>query len=361
MTMSPPSRASARDVALLRLVAQRIAGPPESSATDAVRWMTAMQAQDFKGSLTSVALRTKSRLRRDVEAALAVGDVVRSWPMRGTLHLVVAEDLPWMLKTMARRVVARSAARRAQLGIEDAALARAREVAYQGLSGGRRLTRAELLTAWDQAGLATSGGRGYHLLGHLSQTGFLCLGPMADREQFVVLTEDWIPAPRRLDREEALGELARRYFRSHGPATSKDFARWTNLVAADVRAGLGLARPHLAALDVDGVEYLMDPQTPDRLDAERSSARGVFLLPGFDEFILGYADRTAQLPAEFADRIVPGGNGMFKATVVSGGVVVGTWKRGGRGSKRVAVETTPFAALPAEAGAEISRAFADLP
>jgi DNA glycosylase AlkZ-like len=347
-------------MALMRLVAQRIAGPPERSAIEAVHWMTAMQAQDFKGALTSAALRTKSRSMRDVEVALAAGDVVRSWPMRGTLHLVAAEDLPWMLDTMAQRAVARSVARRSQLGIEDATLAKARDVAHLVLSGRRRLTRAELLASWEQAGLATSGGRGYHLLGHLAQTGFLCFGPMKGCEQGVVLIEDWIRSARRLDKEEALGELARRYFRSHGPATSKDFTRWTNLVAADVRAGLALARPELETLDVDGVEYLMDPQTPDRLDRWRSSAQGVFLLPGFDEFILGYADRTAQLPAEFADRIVPGGNGMFKATVVSCGVVVGTWKRGGRSSKP-ALETVPFTTLPAEVSAEIPRAFASLP
>src|SRR6202008_1381013 len=106
-----------------------------------------------------------------------------------------------------------------------------------------------------------------------------------------------------LERDEALGELAWRDFRSHGPATVQDFTRWTNLPAADVRAGLGIARPRLA---VDGVEFLLDPQTAELLGTCRRRARGVFLLPGFDEFILGYADRRAVLPAVYADLIVPG-------------------------------------------------------
>jgi winged helix DNA-binding protein len=351
---------TARDVALLRLVAQRIAGPPEVSATDAVRWMTAMQAQDLSGVLMSVALRMTSRRLPDVHAALSAGEVVRSWPMRGTLHLVVAEDLPWMLDVMARRVVSQSARRRAQLGLELSTLEQGREIAQQVLEGRRELTRADLLASWDTAGLDTSGGRGYHLLGYLAQTGVVCFGPVAGREQSVVLIDEWVPAPRRLERDEALGELARRYFFSHGPATVKDFTRWTNLVAADVRVAMPLARPDLATFDVDGVEHLMHPQTPDRLDAWRSAARGIHLLPGFDEFILGYADRTAQLPAQFADRIVPGGNGMFKPTVVSEGVVVGTWKRRRRGCD-VTVETTPFTALPAQLSEDISRVFADLP
>jgi winged helix DNA-binding protein len=273
---------------------------------------------------------------------------------------VVAEDLPWMLDVMARRVVSQSARRRAQLGLELSTLEQGREIAQQVLEGRRELTRADLLASWDTAGLDTSGGRGYHLMGYLAQTGVVCFGPVAGREQSVVLIDEWVPAPRRLERDEALGELARRYFFSHGPATVKDFTRWTNLVAADVRVAMPLARPDLATFDVDGVEHLMHPQTADRLDAWRSAARGIHLLPGFDEFILGYADRTAQLPAQFADRIVPGGNGMFKATVVSEGVVVGTWKRRGRGSD-LTVETTPFTALPAQLSEDISRVFADLP
>ena len=348
------------EVALLRLAAQRIAGPGAATATDAVRWLTALQAQDHSGVLTSVALRTASGTRQEVEAALHAGEIVKSWPMRGTLHLVVAEDLPWMLDLATPRVVAGAAARRAQLGLDEPTLERARQVAVEALAGGRRLRRQDLLAAWDDGGLATAGQRGYHVLWHLAQTGTLCFGPVRDREQLVVLVDEWIPHPRRPEREEALGEWAWRYFASHGPATVKDFARWTNFVAADVRAGLALARPRLARIDVDGVEHFMDPQTPDLLAACRGRARGVFLLPGFDEFVLGYQDRRAALPAEFADRIVPGGNGVFRPTVVSNGQIVGTWKSVGRGAKRT-VAATPFGSFPGEVAEAIPRVYAALP
>lgn len=129
------------EVALLRLVAQRIAGPGCTTAADAVRWMTALQAQDYNGVLTSVALRTAAGTRAGVEAALSAGEVVKSWPMRGTLHLVVAEDLPWMLRIAAPRVVAGAAARRAQLGLDPSTLERAREIAVQALNGDRQLRR----------------------------------------------------------------------------------------------------------------------------------------------------------------------------------------------------------------------------
>lgn len=351
---------SPHEVALLRLAAQRIAGPGLATATEAVRWMTALQAQDHNGAVASVALRTSSGTRRDVEAALDAGEVVRSWPMRGTLHLVVAEDLPWMLQLMTPRVVAGAAARRARLGLDATALERARELAVGALAGGRRLSREELFAVWDETGQATAGQRGYHLLWHLAQTRTLCFGPVRNGQQLIVLIDEWIPHPRRLEGDEALGELAWRYFCSHGPATVKDLIRWGHLVAGDARTGLALARDRLATLDVDGIEHLMDPRTPEVLESCRREARGVFLLPGFDELILGYQDRRCVLPAEIADRIVPGANGMFRATVVSDGQVVGTWKHVGRGAKR-RVEATPFISFADDVSEAIARVYAEFP
>ena len=353
--MTPP-----QEIARLRLVSQRLAGPHCATAAGAVRWMAALQAQDFNGVLTSVALRTAARTREEVEAAFAAGEIVKSWPMRGTLHLVLAEDLPWMLQLTASRVVAGAAGRRAQLGLDPPTLERARQLAVETLTGGNQLRRDDLLAVWDEAGVTTAGQRGYHVLGHLAQTGTLCFGPVRDGEHRVVLVDEWIRQPRCPEREEALGELAWRYFRSHGPAAAKDFTRWTGLLVADVRTGLALARPRLARIEADGVEYFMDPRTPELLDSCRGCARGVFLLPGFDEFMLGYADRRAALPTEFADRIVPGGNGMFRPTVVADGQVVGTWKHAGRGARRT-VAATPFTSFSETVATAIDRSYAALP
>src|SRR5687768_7483837 len=253
------------EVALLRLVAQRIAGPRPATATDAVRRLTAVQGQDLPGALLSVALRTAEGTRADVEAALGSGEVVRSWPMRGTLHLVAAEDLPWLIGLLGPRVLAGAPARRAQLGITDESIEQARLLAVDALAGGRRLSRKELLEALADGGVEIAGQRGYHLLWYLSQTHTLCLGPMADGEQCFVLMDDWIRAPRRLEGDEALAELAGRFFRGHGPATIKDLARWANIRITEARAGLAGARETLARLDVDGVEHFLDPETPDLL------------------------------------------------------------------------------------------------
>lgn len=354
------------EIALLRLVAQRIAGPgPVTAATAAtaaetVRWLTAAQAQDHPGVLASIALRTAAGTRADVEAALGAGDVVKSWPMRGTLHLVAAEDLPWMLGLTAPRVLAGAAARRAQLGLDPGTLEQAGQVALDVLGGHRHLRRDELLDRWTDAGLQAVGPRGGHLLRYYALTGMICFGPVRDGEPLLVLVDEWIPRPGRRDREDALCEWAERYFRSHGPATLRDFRRWTGLTVADARAGVALARPRLEAVDVDGVEHLMDPQTAELLDNHRKAASGVFLLPGFDELLLGYADRSATLPPRFADRVVPGGNGMFLPTVIDGGQVVGTWKHVGRGAGR-RIAATPFTSFRTPVIDALPEVYAALP
>jgi hypothetical protein len=349
-----------QEVALLRLVAQRLAGPRQASPAEAVRWLLAVQGQDHPGALTSVALRTPGAERGDVEAALDAGEVVRSWPMRGTLHLVAADDLGWLLALCGSRVAAGAERRRAQLGLDRGDAERARELFRGALSGGRRLGRDALLKALTDGGVDPSGQRGYHLLGYAARTGTVCLGPTADGQQLFVLADEWIPHPRRLEGDEALRELALRFFRGHGPATVADLTRWSGLKVSDVRAGLALARHELDVLDVEGVPHFLDPRTAELLAGCRAEACGVFLLPGFDEFVLGYADRSCTLPAEFAERIVPGGNGMFRSTVVSGGRIVGTWRWTGRGTRRT-VTAEPFTAFPDDVIAAIPDAAAALP
>ena len=352
---------STHDVALLRLAAQWLAGPAAVSPVEAVRRLGAAQAQDLPGAVTSVALRTTARRRKDVEVALDDGEVVRTWPMRGTLHLLAADDLRWMLELLAARSLTALTARWAQLGLTEPDAERARELVTAALAGGVRMRRVDLLTAIDARGVATAGQRGYHLLGYLARTGTLCLGPTDGAgEQLFVLVDGWVPAARSRTRDEALGELALRFFLGHGPATVHDLARWAGLPLRDARTGLAVVRPRLAALDVDGIEHVMDPATPDRLAACRREAEDVVLLPGFDEFVLGYRDRTTILGPEFAERIVPGSNGMFRPTVVLGGRVVGTWQWTGRGAKRV-VSATPFTSFPALVEERILDAAARLP
>lgn len=340
-----PSPRTALEVGRLRVANQRIVASTFAAPADAVRFLLAMQGQDYASVKWSIGLRVPNSTDADVEAAFASRAIVRSWPLRGTLHVTAAEDLPWMLELLAPRVVDGARARRAALDLDARTLSRARDIALSRLSSGAALTREELLAAFDAGGVATTGQRGYHLLFHLSVTGTLCFGPAKGKEQTFVLLDTWIRAPRRLDRDEAKGELARRFFEGHGPATLADLVGWAKLTAGDAKIALALARPELAQITVDGVPHFLAASAEARLEGARAHVEGsVAALPGFDEYVLGYKDRATVLArADFA-RVVPGGNGVFRPTIVVDGQVRGTWRRTPRKGELL-VEPLPFTKL----------------
>ncbi len=344
----------------MRLAAQRLVGKGFEEAADAVRHMSAMQGQDLPGVFVSAALRTRGRRRDGVVEAMNSGAVVRSWPMRGTLHLVAAEDLGAILSLTGERMLRATARNRELRGIDDALVDRAREVTGAALGGGNSLSRDELMALWEKAGLLGEPGRGYRLLFTLAVAGDVCFGPYRDGAQRVVLCSEWIggrPAP---GPDEALAQWALRYFRSHGPATVRDFAWWTKLPLNAIRAALGEVAGRLESWTVGDDEYLMAPETPELRAAAGRGADAVLLLPGFDEFLLGYGARGAVLPDEHAEKVVPGGNGMFRGTVVSRGRVVGTWKRTGSG-RAERIDAAPFTVFTKTVEAALPRRFAALP
>lgn len=329
------------DVARQRLLNQCIAGEQFGTPEDVVRWMGAIQAQDYRQALWAIGSRTASATMADVEAAITARQIVQTWPMRGTLHFVAAEDAKWMIELLAPRRLAADRSRRKQLELYQDTLARCTEVVQEALCGGNRLTRSAVMRLLEDAGISPKGQRGYHILWYLAQTGLICLGPLQDKEQTFVLLDEWVPAPRRLVREEALAELARRYFASHGSATVDDFATWAGLTLADAREGLDAAKPALRSERRGAKEYWSGANAPNHETHDTSS---VYLLAGFDEYLLGYKDRGAVLAPEHANDVVPGGNGIFFPIIVEGGRVVGTWKRTHKRSG-VAITLRPFSRL----------------
>lgn len=351
------NRLDRRSMGRLRLASQRLvplqATPPPvvpdvaASVAETVRWMTAMQAQDLQAALWAVGVRVPGARLGDVRSALDSGAVVRSWPMRGTLHLVAPEDLHWMLDLTAARLTKSIAARHRELGITWADIEKSRDIALERVAGGGAASRAELFQAFDDAGQATQGQRGIHILGTLCRHGWLVQGPLAGNQQLLVDFESWIPVSRKLEREEAIAEFTLRYFRSHGPATIRDFAWWTQIPLTEVRAAFEEIKDQLVELEFEGTSYWLSPEAAALLGGVVPGQRSVLLLPGFDESVLGYTDRSLVLKPEHFNRIVPGGNGVFKKTVVAGGEVIGTWAREGTGPRAAVVpelfdETKPL-------------------
>src|SRR5690349_19527399 len=303
------------------------AGNPGSVA-GVVEWFGAMQAQDVASGLWSLGVRLPGLTLADVNAALERYEAIRTWPMRGTVHLVPPADALWMLELVGVRALAGAAKRRETIGLTQAAADRGVEVLATVLKG-NRLTRAECLAALAEAGVELGPQVGYHLIWYASQRGVSCIAPHIGKEQTFVLLDEWAPEPHRPERTEALGIMALRYFRSHGPASRADFARWTGLTMADTRAGIAAAGDRLTTVRVDGAEMIVDPALLDAPSdhptaAPAEAADDWLALPGFDEYMLGYKDRTLMMADEHLAAVVPGGNGVFRATLVRGGRVVGT-------------------------------------
>ncbi|MBT2594522.1 winged helix DNA-binding domain-containing protein [Arthrobacter sp. ISL-72] len=338
------TRVTRNVIGRLRLAAQGLLGPAFESPPEAVRWMTAMQAQDLKAALWAVGLRVRGANADTVRAALDDGSIVRSWPMRGTLHLLAPEDLRWILDITAARLLRGMGSRHRELQIEARDVDIVRDTALELVSGGGAATRQELFEAFERAGQSTAGQRGIHLLGILCQRAWLVQGPLVGNQQLIKAFDEWIPKSRELDRAEGVAELLLRYMLSHGPATERDFAWWSNTPVTEVRSALALVKDQLAALEFEGTSYWMSPATAALLDDGVPGQRSLLALPGFDEFLLGYTDRSLVLPTEHARKVVPGGNGMFKKTIVSGGEVIGTWATKGNG-RTAAVVPEPFDAV----------------
>lgn len=311
-----------KDIVNLRIVNQHIARPSLTDPLDVVRSMGAMQAQDYGQSLWAVGLRTKGAKLGDVTEAIESGKILRTWPMRGTIHWVPAEDAKWMVAINGERTISSSRSRHVEMSLDDKIFGRAEEILRRELEGGKRLSRPKIRELLESHKFDVADQRVGHILGALSLRGVLCIGPMEGKQQTFVLLDEWAPKPRSLTREEGLGELAKRYFTSHGPATLLDFAAWASLAQRDAKVGLELAKSQLTSVNVEGAEYWLNRNAQD---VDPSASKGVHLLAAFEEYLLGYKNRTAVVAPERA--VASYTNGIFYPIIVVNGQVVGTWKR----------------------------------
>jgi hypothetical protein len=298
--------------------------------------MGGMQGQDLPGVKWSIGLRLPDAVQSEVDRAFDAGTIIRTWPMRGTLHVVAAADVRWMLSLTSAKNISGSQRRRDALELDDKTLARCHQVFEKTLQGDKQKTRDEMCAALKADGISIEGQRAYHILWNAALHGLICLASTDAKEQNFALLEEWVKPVKAKTRDEALAELAWRYFRSRGPATIKDFIWWSGLSATEARAGFADIKAKLISVAVGKTEYWMSPDIT--LPKEKVSA---FALPGFDEYILGYQDRSAVLAPQHAEKICPGGNGMFASTIVVDGQVVGTWKRTVK-KNAIAITAAPF-------------------
>ena len=243
-------------IARRRIRNSRLTGERFTAPDEAVRWHLAMQAQEYGPAMWSIGQRSKGLREADVDRALTEGTIVRTHVLRPTWHFVAADDIRWLLALSGPRVQQGNAGRLRQLGLDARTLARSEKVVASALEGGNRLTRDELATVFDRRKLDRGGQRMPYLLMHCELVGLIGSGGRKGKQQTYALLDERVPAGgRRLDRDEAVVELVRRYLASHGPATVKDLSWWSGLTMTDLRAALGSLGDEVASDEVDGLTF----------------------------------------------------------------------------------------------------------
>ena len=376
-----------RHLAGARILAQGLAGPARHrTPVEVAHAFGASQGQDLPGVLSSLALRSGGAIE-PVLAAFDAGQIVRGYPMRGTVFAVAADTLDWLTELCAVVPLRAAVSRRGNLGIEARDVEQAREVleeiaAPHSGPGGRGVLRAELRSAWEAAGLRWDGGWGYHLLVELIAGGHAAYGPWRDGETAIVLARDWLPAGTDLegtfngDRTAAAAELARRYFTTRGPAGERDLAWWSKLplgllrealpqIEAGLESGFADAQGRLharadAARGGDGERLFWRPGLLEEYAELEKETMRELLLPGFDELVLGYRDRLYLMDEARHHALTPGNNGVFRRSALRRGELVGTWTAKGSGARR-RLELTALAPVSEAQQKRFSRLFDAFP
>jgi hypothetical protein len=285
-----------------------------------VEGMLGLQAENFAQASWAVATRTGIPSKGRFNRAFDEGEILRTHVLRPTWHFVRPEDIRWLLETTAPRLRRTTRQMQKALEVDDRDLDRAHDVIVDLLSDEPVLTRAALAEGLQARGLRVEGQRLGIILMHAEWSGLICSGPMSGGEQTHTLLESRAPDARQLDRDEALAELAFRYFSGHGPATERDLSYWASLTLTDVRRGLADSAERLDSFEHDGRTFWFSPPAL----AESPADPKAHILQVLDEYHNGYQDSRYVLDAE---GIVPRGRAANTGMVLVDSQMVGGMRR----------------------------------
>jgi Winged helix DNA-binding domain len=271
----------------------RLWGPPLTSPVEVVRWLGAVQAQDFGPAKWALAQRTEAITDADVDRAFDEGCILRTHVLRPTWHFVSPEDIRWMLELTGPRVQQLSSYQIRRAELDEALLHKMEDLMVTALRDHNWLTRKELESVFQAAGIATHGQRLVYILMSAELNGVICSGPRSGKQHTYALLDERAPHAKRLNRDEALAELTRRYFSSHGPATAKDFRWWSGLTTSEIKRGLDMLGAELDREVIDKLTYWFAEPAP----AGRAPSPTVHLLQGYDEYTVGYSETKYVLDA----------------------------------------------------------------
>lgn len=330
-------------IAAQRLYNQQLEHSHLHTPGEIVAWLGAVQAQEYALAKWALGLRLQGITEADVEKALTDGDILRTHVMRPTWHFVAPDDIRWLLELTAPRVHKVNGTMYRKLELDDALLRRSADLVANALEGGKHLTRAELGALLTRNGIdATIGIRLGYIVHFAELEGVACSGARQGKQHTYALMSERAPHARRLTRDEALSELTRRFFTSHGPAMIQDFVWWSGLTVADVKAGLEMNKAHLVQETINGKSYWLSPSS-FALPAAKSNPPTALLLPPYDEYGVAYKDHSGILDEQFIEQAI---HTIFGGVIVIDGKILGYWRRT-ISKKEIMIELTPFRPLTA--------------
>jgi hypothetical protein len=325
-----------KNIANIRLSSQQISSTKCKSVKDIVEWMGAMQAQDYAMAKWAIGVRIPDSTDKMVETAINNGEIVRTHLLRPTWHFVSAKDIYWMIELTAPQIKASLRSRNKELELSETIFSKSNNIIATALEGGHHLTREELKTKLEKAKIAIDDNRASHILLQAELDGIVCSGAITEGKQTYALLRERVPITKPLTKEEALEKLARKYFRSHCPATLQDFVWWSGLTIIDAKHALEMMKADLVSETIDSHTYWFANFSP----IPRTDKESAYLLPAYDEYLISYKNRSASLPFDNHKRTISN-NGIFRPVILVNGQVIGIWKRTIQKNK-VIVETEFF-------------------
>jgi len=310
------------DIAQRRLISQHIGGTELKTPAAVVSHMGAMQAQDFNMVKWAIGTRLPGVSEVQIEKSFNSGEMIRTHLMRPTWHLIVPEDISWLLELTAPRIKSAARSRHKQLEIDNKLVAKSNTLIEKALEGNKHMTRNELMDVLENGGIKARNQRSTHLMFCAELDGVVCSGEIRNKEQTYALLRERVPVVKKIERDEALARLARKYFTSHCPASIQDFVWWSGLSIGDGRRAIEMIKADFISEKAGEITYWL----PDTAASVPRYADTVHLLPAFDEYIIAYRNRSASLVIEHHKKAVSD-NGIFWPVVVINGLVKGVWKR----------------------------------
>lgn len=322
-------------IATFRLFTQHISHQHLTTLKDLMCYMGAMQAQDFAMTRWATGLRLPGLTDQQFLQEYNKGNIIRTHLLRPTWHLVSAEDIHWMLDLTAPQIKTFMRSNNKLLGLTSDILLKSQKLLIKALRDHHHLTREKLIPLYQKANIPINENRLSHLLMDAELDGHICSGRIKHNKLTYALMPERVPNKKIHPREEALALLANRYFKSHAPATLKDFTWWSGLGIKDARSALEMIKPQLISASILNETYYF----PD-IKLPTSKKKSVSLLPSFDEYLISYKDRAAALHADHHRKLISI-NGIFWPCILLNGQVIGSWKRTMKGG-HVSIDASLF-------------------